>query len=150
MLSWQSRLDPRDLILCLKERNKLGFETWKSSLGSPVSLSKFPETRIFQIFIPWKEFQKKKLLFSRGKEKWPFFSSDLSVSRWLKKQLTHVSTRLKKDTITILSLCISKNQHPSPSSMQMLVSHEPSLVALALMSLLWLSGRASCLLTRRL
>ena len=56
----------------------------------------------------------------------------------------------KKDTITLLSLCISTYQHPSPSSMQTFVSHEPSLVALALMSLLWLSDRASGLVTRRL
>ena len=64
--------------------------------------------------------------------------------------MTFVSTRLKKDTITILSLCISTSQHPSPSSVQMFVSHEPSLLAFALMSLLGLSGRAPGLVTRRL
>ena len=149
MLSWQSRLDPRDIILCLKEwmnwvlRHEI--ESWVSSFTFQVSRNQDVSN-----FHPLKGISEKTLLFSRGKEKWPFFFLRLVCVTLTEKTAYTCIHQAKKDTITILSLCISKNQHPSPSSMQMLVSHEPSLVVLALMSLLWLSGRASGLLTRRL
>ena len=100
--------------------NELGFETWTLSLGSRVSFSKFPETRIFKYSSIERNFRKSNYYyFLEEKNNNQFFFLRLACVTLTEKTAYIICIhQAKKDTITILSLCISTYQHPSPSSMQ--------------------------------
>ena len=121
-------------------------------LGFEFHFLSFQKPGFFKYSSLKRNFRKTNYYFLEEKDNNNFFSFRPACVTLTEKTAYTCIHQAKKDTITItiLSLCISTYQHPSPSRMQMFVCHEPSLVALALMSFLWLSGRASGQVTRRL
>ena len=149
MLSWQYRLDPWDVISRLKAWMNWVLRLETRVLGLEFHFPSFQKPGFFKYSSLERNYRKTNYYFLEEKNNNHFFPlTCLCQVDW--KNSLHMIHQAKKDTITILSLCISTYQHPSPSSVQMFVRHENRLVAFALMSLLWLSGRAPGLVTRRL
>ena len=151
-VSWQCRLDPWDMILRLRAWMNWVLRHENRVLGFEFHFLSFQKPGFFKYSSLKRNFRKTNYYFLEEKDNNNFFSLRPACVTLTEKTAYTCIHQAKKDTITItiLSLCISTYQHPSPSRMQMFVCHEPSLVALALMSFLWLSGRASGQVTRRL